>query len=630
MNLYEQTQAFSAELLTNERRAASAMVRSYSTAYSAIQSEIGNMQRRIATARAAGLDVSPAWLYQQGRLAVLQAQVLEQITKFGERADIILGGSINTASALGGTHAEALLATALPDGIAISPAMDPVRVGGAPTAAASSPFVAVVAEEVSLATGAIEKLTGALQPDAAVGRLLAQLGPDAAQAVTQALVQGLALGKNPQVVANGMRDALGGNLTRALTIARTETLRAYREASRATFTANASVLDGWTWVSALGKRTCASCFAQHGSVHPLTEVMATHPRCRCSMAPAPKSYRELGYGDTPESVKIEKGPDIFRRLPVDEQRATLGPGKLAALRSNGITLPDLVARKDSPVWGPGTSEASLAAARRNAAARRRGATNTAPPIASSVAALAPTAGAVPDMTDLRSLEKVLLQTDQTRTGVVEFLSSEIGFDGAPRVLSNPDFEKWLQDNGVMRIYRGINGGDGAARTQISLDLAEQYRTGKMHTGKGIYGAGTYAGGPSRGVSSMSGSARAAAEKAGNESGLGVAQRYAGTDGTVMQMAIRPDAVVANWEDAGVKAAYKEWREKVERNLATLGADGEGNRAALSFSVWAMSNGFDAFEIPTRGYHVILNRTKAVVDATADTRPNYKAYKGLWQ
>ena len=371
MNLYEQTQAFSAELLTNERRAASAMVRSYSTAYSAIQSEIGNMQRRIATARAAGLDVSPAWLYQQGRLAVLQAQVLEQITKFGERADIILGGSINTASALGGTHAEALLATALPDGIAISPAMDPVRVGGAPTAAAASPFVAVVAEEVSLATGAIEKLTGALQPDAAVGRLLAQLGPDAAQAVTQALVQGLALGKNPQVVANGMRDALGGNLTRALTIARTETLRAYREASRATFTANASVLDGWTWVSALGKRTCASCFAQHGSVHPLTEVMATHPRCRCSMAPAPKSYRELGYGDTPESVKIEKGPDIFRRLPVDEQRATLGPSKLAALRSNGITLPDLVARKDSPVWGPGTSEASLAAARRNAALRKQ-------------------------------------------------------------------------------------------------------------------------------------------------------------------------------------------------------------------------------------------------------------------
>ena len=370
MNLYEQTQAFSAELLTSERRAASAMVRSYSTAYSAIQTEISNMQRRIATARAAGLDVSPAWLYQQGRLAVLQAQVLEQITKFGERADIILGGSINTASALGGTHAEALLTAALPDGIAISPAMDPVRVGGRPTAAAASPFVPVVAEEVSLATGAIEKLTGALQPDAAVGRLLAQLGPEAAQAVTQSLVQGLALGKHPRVIANGMRDALGGNLTRALTIARTETLRAYRESSRATYTANASVLDGWTWVSALGPRTCASCFAQHGSLHPLTEVMATHPRCRCSMAPATKSWRELGFGSTPESVKIEQGPDIFRRLPVDEQRATLGPGKLAALRSNGITLPDLVARKTSPVWGPGTSEASLAAARRNAAARR--------------------------------------------------------------------------------------------------------------------------------------------------------------------------------------------------------------------------------------------------------------------
>lgn len=359
MTLYEQAQAFRADLLKQDRRAAGQLVRAYAEPYRRISQEIDRVRVRMAKARDAGQAINQVWVYQEGRLRVLQSLVLEQITKFGGEADIIIGGAIDIATTQGAEDAGVLLNMALPEGISASPTSPPGQVQP------------VVPESVRLASGAVEQVVAVTQQGAAVGNLLATVGPDAVAVVTDALVSGVALGKNPKVIARDMRQALGGNLTRALTIARTETLRAYREASRTAFAANDAVT-GWVWTADLSNRTCASCWAQHGSVHPLDEVMATHPRCRCSMVPKTRSWRELGFGDTPEAVKIEDGPSVFRRLPAADQEAILGPAKYRAYRGREITLPDVVAKRQSPVWGPSTSEAGLNAAKDNAAARRQG------------------------------------------------------------------------------------------------------------------------------------------------------------------------------------------------------------------------------------------------------------------
>jgi SPP1 gp7 family putative phage head morphogenesis protein len=361
VTLYEQAQSFRADALRGERQAASALVRSYGVAYTRINRDIDALRVRVQQAKDAGERLSPSWAYQEGRLLVLRAKVLEQITQFAGEADIIVGGAIDTARTLGTDHAGRLLQVALPEGVSVAPSIEDLR--------AASP---VVPESVRLAAGAIEQATALVQPQAALSTLLASLGPDAATAVGDALVSGLATGKNPRVIAREMRQALGGNLTRALTIARTETLRAYREASRSVYRANADVVAGWVWTADLSNRTCASCWAQHGSVHPLEEIMATHPRCRCSMVPKTRSWRDLGFGDTPEAVQIEEGPALFRRLAPDQQEAILGPAKYRAYRAKQITLQDVVAKRDSPVWGPSTSEAGLTAAKDNAAARRQG------------------------------------------------------------------------------------------------------------------------------------------------------------------------------------------------------------------------------------------------------------------
>lgn len=363
-DLYAQAQAFREDLLRGERRAAAEMVRAYGETYRRLRGEIDAVQRRIADMRAQGVEPTRAMLYREARLETLALQVREQITEFSQRAELIVGGAIERATELGGAHAAALVETVLPPGVAVGPTFDPEN----PLASATI----APAQQTPLATGAVEQIVAITQRTAPVGQLLSQLGPEAAQQVTDALISGVTQGRNPRVIATDIRRALGGNLTRALTIARTEVMRSYREASRAQYAASADVLNGWVWTADLSKRTCAACIAQHGSVHPVTEIMATHPRCRCTMSPQVKPWRELGHGATPESVRVESGPAWFRRQDSDTQRAILGPAKYDAYRGKEITLPDLVASRYSATWGPSTGEAGLAAAREAAASRRAG------------------------------------------------------------------------------------------------------------------------------------------------------------------------------------------------------------------------------------------------------------------
>jgi len=227
-------------------------------------------------------------------------------------------------------------------------------------------------ETVRVPTAAVEQLTAITQPGGAIERLIAPLGSQAQEGVRRALIEGITIGENPRRVARRMRTSLGGNLTRSLTIARTEILRSYREASRLQYAQVPDLIDGWTWFSVLDPMTtCASCFAQHGKKYPVTQPMATHPNCRCVAVPATKSWEELGFGETPESVQITPGEQVFRSLPKEQQALVLGPGKLKAYRGNKIRLEDLVATKTSPTWGKSSSESSLRNALDQAERRRR-------------------------------------------------------------------------------------------------------------------------------------------------------------------------------------------------------------------------------------------------------------------
>lgn len=330
--IYDTADQFRAQLLANERAAASAMVRYYGEVWQRIQVELGSLFRDYATAKAAGRGAE--WMQNFDRLTALKDQVEMEIARFAQYAEQSILTQQRAATLRAQADAEALTLRQLPQGINLQ-------------------FNHLPAE-------AIENLVGFLGDGSPLKDLLGQLPGDAGEAVGRELISGLALGQNPRTIALAIRGALGGNLTRALRIARTEVLRSYREASRLSYENNAHLLKGWIWKSARSVRTCACCFAMDGTFHPLTERLAGHPQCRCYMVPVSKSWEELGFtGIEDTGAKQDLGVDVFERLSDEKKLKVLGPSKFKAYQDGKITLEDLVGLKQSKAWGPMHYEKSL-------------------------------------------------------------------------------------------------------------------------------------------------------------------------------------------------------------------------------------------------------------------------------
>lgn len=219
---------------------------------------------------------------------------------------------------------------------------------------------------------ALRAMVGFTQSGAPLSSLFERLAPEMMASVRQTLLNGIALGTNPGVLAYQLRGPLGIPLWRSLTIARTETLRAYREGQRATIAANADVLEGWVWRSARDRRTCEVCWANDGKEFPLpmslresslsaVEVMETHVNCRCTMVPRAKSYAEiLGDDTTPDNrTQWGTGQEAFDKMPEAHKLEILGPGKYALYRQ-GVPLDAMWKQSYSPEWGSSRVSRSIA------------------------------------------------------------------------------------------------------------------------------------------------------------------------------------------------------------------------------------------------------------------------------
>lgn len=206
--------------------------------------------------------------------------------------------------------------------------------------------------EAALPNLALIDLVGRLQDGSPLRSLLDELGPDAARRVESALIGTLGRGIGPRRAIPSIREALGGNMARAETIARTEIVGAYRRASWRQAQERKDVLDGWTWSAAIDSpdQPCVVCWSMHGSFHSLDESLDSHPRCRCAQIFTPKdSMIDLG----------PSGEDVFTSLDDAEQRRILGPAAHDLYRDGRITLADLVEPVDHPRWGPGLRRRSL-------------------------------------------------------------------------------------------------------------------------------------------------------------------------------------------------------------------------------------------------------------------------------
>lgn len=274
-----------------------------------------------------GQPIPPGWLFEQRRLQTLKTQLTSTLAGLTESVGGIVTDEQRAAVRAAERQAKAL-------GLDI----------------------------FKLPTPAIRNLVGFTGDGAPLRELLDTLGPQAGQIVEDALKVGVAQGWTPDRIAAHARRQLRGvaandetpRLARRLaTIARTETQRAFSEATRETYIQNG--VTHYRWLSSRQPgRTCAACWALDGQLFEVEKPMPKHVNCRCVMVPELNPFSEK-----PRDI-VSSGETHFLKLSEEDQRRVLGDAKWAAYASGDVpTLEDFISVDSSPKWGESRREASL-------------------------------------------------------------------------------------------------------------------------------------------------------------------------------------------------------------------------------------------------------------------------------
>lgn len=211
------------------------------------------------------------------------------------------------------------------------------------------PFVGVTPERV-------ETIVGFASDGSPLAQLFDEIGSGLAGELRDAFINSAALGLGARQTARAMRETVGDlGRYRAETIARTEMLRAAREAHRRMYHDNPAVT-GYTRMAAQDGRVCLACLALSGQRYSTAEIMPTHPNCRCVMIPDLVPMSEIlndpsFEDDTPPPFT----PDILMAgLTDDEVKGIFGPARYEQWK-NGKELREFVEVDNHPRWGPTVS-----------------------------------------------------------------------------------------------------------------------------------------------------------------------------------------------------------------------------------------------------------------------------------
>ncbi len=282
----------------------------------------GHMQalaEQIVQRQAQG-TVTRNMLYRMDRYKVLLAETRNQLRMYADYA----GGLITRNQ---GAYAQ----------MGIDDAMANLR-----TQAQAGDIVATFGR---LPVGTVESMIGMASDGSPLRTLLAKsLTQDTIEAVTQAIVDNLALGKGPRVLARKMiQEGYDKGLNRALVLARDQSLRAYRTASDAQAEASGLVTEK-VRICAKDDRTCLACLAADGEVIPTGEAAYDHVQGRCTFL-----NRIVGL----PPVAFERGPAWFARQSEATQRAMMGDKRYEAWRAGKFEFAQLAQVTHNETWGAG-------------------------------------------------------------------------------------------------------------------------------------------------------------------------------------------------------------------------------------------------------------------------------------
>lgn len=310
----EISEQFRADLIAREIAAERELAIAYRQVRRELEDYLDRLTEEIARAERFGLEPTPDQLFNQARTFTMLEQIEDEVERIARGLEPTIERMKSEAVELGDELAVRLLGA---EGV-------PVR--------------------MRLPNDALREAVSRLRRGSPVDDLLAQLGPDAAAQVRSKLLAGVTAGWGPGTVALEISNALGANLARAMTIARTEMIQAYRNAALLNYRRFPNLIQGWIWTAAVASSPgpCPVCLALHGRVFPLGRPFGSHPRCRCGPAPLTRGSR----------VPFPAGDEWLAEQPAAIQQEILGPMGYLAYIDGAVELSDFAELVDDPVWGP--------------------------------------------------------------------------------------------------------------------------------------------------------------------------------------------------------------------------------------------------------------------------------------
>lgn len=277
-----------------------------------LERSIAKLAEQVSKQVAQGKPPTESQLWEMERYQALLAQTRQQVTHYNAYAERAIAEAQRAAMQLGLAQADAAIEAT---GLRLSFARLPVD--------------------------AVEAMVAILGEDSPVHDLLRNAYPDAVEGMNRALLNAIAQGWNPRETARAMRDGLDVGLTRALRIARTEQIRAWRESSMARYR-QSGVVTGYKRICAKGERTCIACLLLDGTHYDVESDLDDHVNGRCSQIP-----EVVGF----EPPEWETGREWFDDLDGDAQERILGADAYERWQDGDIELNDLVQRTHSETWG---------------------------------------------------------------------------------------------------------------------------------------------------------------------------------------------------------------------------------------------------------------------------------------
>ena len=309
------------------------MQRAYKAATKASIDELEALEGRIAEREANGEPPSQTILWMRQRIIDNIQELGQNLKKFSvEGATITADGQLE-AAILANEATQSLVETAAgrkPAGVTLGTTW------------------------TALPDDTLQTFVGMAGDGSPLGELFATIPQVTTDAMTLALTQGISLGEGPRTVARRVRKAADIGRSRAETIARTEMIRAAREAQRQLYTQNTAV-QGYRRQATQDSRVCLACLALSGTLHKTDEIMPSHPNCRCVMIPETLSWAEItGDSSIPDTRPAVATPDrILAGLSEADKLAIMGP-KRYEMYLNGKPLADFVQVRQNEDWGPTT------------------------------------------------------------------------------------------------------------------------------------------------------------------------------------------------------------------------------------------------------------------------------------